>query len=313
MKKINYQEILQSAWKIVWQNKYLWWFGLMASLSGGCMFFSRIGGQQEKDWRQFMDFWTIHREFTIIFLLGSLLVGIIFWLVGIVGQGALIKAVQQTLTKHPTGFKEGLKAGKKYFGKIFLISLITFIFMLAAVLILVLPIIFFSVGKSSVLGGVLVLVASIILIPNIFVITFTRKFAYLYAVLADLSLNDSLENGYGLILKNIWPLIAMTAILTGISLLFLIVLAIVLAFLIALFIALGGFLFLNLKIVGLIGVIILALVVLLGGPLFCNALLKTFIETVWILFFVEIAKPQEPEIVPAREVEIKAEVSGMVA
>jgi len=316
MKKINYIQILKEAWKTTWKNRYLWWFGFFILLSGGNGFFSTRDSHEEKSYQQIADYISLHPQVVIFVGILIFLICLALLAVSIIGRGALIKSVQKNLEGKQSNFKAGFKDGKKYFWKLILIGLLTMIFAMAVMFIFIIPIVFLFTGKSFILGGVMTFLAIVVLIPALFLISFSQKFGSLYAVMADLSIWDSLEKGYYLVLKNVWASILMTLVLLLVSIIPCILFLTVLIFLAIPFLIIGGLLFLLFKTAGVIFTACLAGLVFLSVILLGGSILQVFLQTAWILFFKEIAKIEEKEEV-AVEIEEKkiktAEITSIPA
>ena len=112
MKKINYLQILKSAWKVTWKNKYLWWFGLFILFSSGGTFFS--GKFEEGDFQQASDFFASHQQIVLAVGGTCLLVWIAFIILGIISKGSLIKSIQKQILRKVFGME------KNIFGRYFL-------------------------------------------------------------------------------------------------------------------------------------------------------------------------------------------------
>jgi len=313
MKNINYIQILKDALKITWKNRYLWWFGFFIILSSCGGFFSTGDSKEEKDYQQVIDFVSAHFQFVATAFVIIFLIWLALLLVGVISRGALIKSLQKNIEGKMSNFKKGFQDGKKYFWKIILIGILCMIFAMAAMFVFIIPITFLFSSKYFILGGISVFVAIVFLVPVLFFVYFTQIFGSLYAVLADLSVWDSLEKGYRLILKNVWVSILMSLLLILINIIPAILFLIVLIFLAIPFLILGGLLFLIFNTAGAIIVACIAGIIFILLALFLGSIMKVFSQAVWVLFFNEIAKVEKEEIVIEKE-EIKAaEITGVPA
>jgi hypothetical protein len=312
MSKINYLEIVKKAAEITWKNKRLWWFGFFASLmsAGGSFSSSTENGKdfaggsitQEK----VMGFVADH----IVLMVGVgiilFIVCILFLVLGIIGRGALIKSIEKTLKKEPIEFRSGMREGKKYFWKILGIGFLSAMFIFLAVLILVAPIAFLIFSKSYIFAILLAFLALAILVPLAILSAYIRIYGSIYTVLGELKIWASIENAYALLRKNLGVSIIMglifilLGIILGLSLLMLLVP------IMAALVALGAFLYLALKGIGVAIAIGIGAIIILAITLFIRSIYETFAQTIWILFFHEIAKPKVEETVNEEVPEIKS-------
>src|SRR5665647_3178857 len=97
--QINYGSLIKEAWQITWQNKYLWWFGLLVSLSGGGSFnfnFPSSGNREgESVFRnsfesKISEWFSLYREWIVLVVILVFLLMIVFLILNVWGRGALI-------------------------------------------------------------------------------------------------------------------------------------------------------------------------------------------------------------------------------
>lgn len=308
MKKINYTQILKDAWEVTWKNRYLWWFGLLIFLSGGGGMFSSSDSHKKEDYQQIMDFIQAHQQIIIIIGCVVFLIWLAFLILSFIGRGALIKSIQKNLEAKTSNFKSGFQDGKKYFWKVLSIGMLAALFVIAAMLIFIVPISLLFANEAFILGGIMILVAITVLIPVIFLISFSQTYGLLYAVMTNLGIWDSLEKGYELIIKNVGPSILMALIILAINIVIGILSFIAMILLAIPFAILGVLFFLLFKMAGAIFIGCLAIVAFIIFILLVGSVTKVFFQTIWILFFKEIAKAEEKEVVAEveKEKEIKA-------
>jgi len=307
-KKISYLEIFKQAFKLTWKNRYLWWFGLFIALSGILTSFnySFEGDQNNQLMRQnAQNFLLSHPALIIAGLIVFIVIIALFIIIGILGRGALIGSLGEITADKTANFKIGMRFGRKYFWKIFFINLLLGIFTGALMMILATPIIFLFYAKSFVIGTLLGIIALLIFVPILFLTAFLRIFGYLYIVLGKLPLWLSLENAYNLLTKNIKSaiifcllFIPITILLGFFAILLLIPVGIV-------FLIIGLIMFFLFREVG--AVIILTIAIAFAAILFLaiKSVYEVFAQAVWLLYFREIAKPEEPEKIAEEEKEVE--------
>lgn len=309
-KKIPYFSIIKKSLFIAWKNKYLWWFGFFIALSG---IFSSFGYSPKENGSpaspQIMNFISSHIFWLAASVAAASLLIILLIIIGILGRSALIHSLNKNITGKESSFKEGIKEGKKYFWKIFLIALATDLFLLAIVIILATPLAFLFYIKSYWLAGFLTLIAIIIFIPLLFLISYLKIYGYIYVVLGRLSFWSALESAYNLLRKNVWPSIAMLLIFVLINIIFGIVIMMLLLPLAIIAFVIGLILFLILKSVGV--AIITALAGLTAIIIFMGvkSFYAVWAQAIWISFFQEIARPKIEEGIAEKELETKTVIS----
>ena len=239
----NFGEILTRAWQIVWKNKVLWIFGILASCGrgGGSFNSSGSGGGNggfgtpldlPPHMRQFLQ--TIQENLTTFIAITVALVCII-WIVTIflstIGKIGLIRGTAQA-----DGGAEDLIFGQlfsesmPYFWRLFglgLIASVPFVVLIAALVagllgyLILIPV---SVSSGSdmppVFGlGLILLVFGCIrlLIPLAIVINLILRQAENAIVLEDMRVLPALSRGWDIFRKNLGPIIIMAIILTVIS------------------------------------------------------------------------------------------------
>lgn len=301
MPSINYIQILKDAWQITWKNKFLWWFGLLIALgSPGFNFNFNPGGNEninDATIKKVLDFITQNMHWIIIGSIIFLAILIILMVIGIIARAGLTKSIDSVSKNKPVGFKQGMKEGKKYFWKLLGLGITIFFLILASVLVLGFPVIFLFVNKSYFVGIFLGLLAFLIFIPVLILVSFLRIYGNLYIVLGELRLSSALEKAYELFQKNFLASIIMELFFIPLGFVLFFAIIFILIPIVIVFLAIGFILYL---VSGTPGVIITA-----GIGIICFLVLlfllrsayETFAQSVWYLFFQEIAKSKVEETV----------------
>jgi len=224
----NFGEILSRAWQITWKYKVLWIFGILASCSEGSgggsggSGFQNSGSDQNlppalKQFSQQMEHyveWSLDNWwiFIVIFLVILLLIAVGVFL-GTIGRIGLIKGSYKAEQEEPETlvFGELFSTSMPYFWRVFLLS---FLIGLAFVVLFV-PLGFFGVLTA----GICLLPLICILIPVAWVVSVTIEQANRAIVLEDLGIMDALRRAWEIVRSNIGPLLIMSLILGGISIL----------------------------------------------------------------------------------------------
>lgn len=312
MSKINYLDIIKKAAAITWKNKHLWWFGFFIALTsaGSSLNYSPGSGKDFTGGRiteeKVISFVSDH---TALVISAGVIIAVLFFLflvLGIIGRGALIKAIEKILKNELVDFKSGMREGKKYFWKILGIGFLSAMFIFLAAVILIAPIVFLFLNKAYVSAVLLILLAIAILIPFIILSVFIRVYGYIYVVLGDLKIWASIENAYALLRKNLGVSVIMGLIFILLGIILGLSLIMLLVPIVAALFVLGSFFYLILKGVGVAIAIGLGAIIVIAITLFVRSVYETFAQAVWILFFHEIARPKVEETVAEEAEEIKA-------
>ncbi len=305
-KQIPFIEILKQAGRIVWQHRFLLWFGLLMALGSPGSFNINTGNNNDfgKQGEAAKNFFALHWQIVLVIAVVLFAIGIALFLISLVAKAGLVRSVNLVSQNKKTNFKEGWQSGKKYLGKLFKLSILFFLAALIIVVILAVPIIYLVAVKSW-FGAILVGIFAIaILIPIIFIFTLTKIFAEFYIVLSDLRLRSAIEAGYNLLLKNIGHSIVFGLLLMAVSLAAGIVLLPVAGIALIILVPTGAVFFYLSKIAFAI-FLGCAILLFLAAILFVSAIFQTYKTAAWTLFFHEIAKVEKPETEAVAEAELE--------
>ena len=308
-KEIPFIEILKEAVRIVWQNKFLLWFGVLMALGSPGSF--NVGGSE--DWNRQSDtvknFFETHWQIVLVIALVLFAIGIILFLISLIGKAGLVRSVNLIAQDKKTTFREGWREGKKYLWRLFGLFFLVFFATIIIVLVLALPVIYLAIAGSWV-GAVLVgLLAVAIFIPLIFIIALTNIFAEFYIILSDLKIRSAVEAGYNLLLKNILNSLVFSLLLLIVSIIAGLVLLPVAGLALLILIPTGIlFYYLNKIVFGIF--LVFAVLLFLLVVLFVSSVFLTYKMTAWALFFREIAKVEKPQIEKVHETEKQEEIAA---
>lgn len=321
---IPYMEILRKSFRLAWKNKLLWWFGFLIALSspgslnlnfpsGGN---SDISDQKIETYMQpAKDFFFQYLNWIILGIAILVLIGLVLYAIGKIARGALIKSINEINNGKQIGFKTGMIEGTKYFWKILGLDILLGLSLSIISLIVLAPSIILFVYQAYVSGVFLILLAISFIVALAILASFLRNYGRIYIVLAGLPIWTSIENAYALFKKNFWPSIVLALLLMAIGLGTGIAFLLALFVLIMLLIALGLLAWVLAKTVGIIIFGIIATLILLVVIFIVRSALEVFYQTVWILFFKEIAvqiKTVEAVAEPVLETKIEAKPSESV-
>jgi len=305
-KTIPYIEILKKSGKIVWRNRYLWWFGFfvaLGSLSGTNYSYDLGKVNSPASQQKIFDFASQNIHWVAIGLIIFLILYLIFIILSVVGRGALIYSANQQAEEKPVSFKIGFKKGKVYFWKLFLIAFLLGLFMFSSIIILAIPVIFLFYVKSYLIGVFMAILAALIIIPLIILAVYVKIYAYLYTVLGQFAFWPAIENSYNLFRKNLASSLVMGLLFIPINIFWGIVSIMAIVPITISFLVIGLVIFF---IAGKIGAIIIAavgiasIIILL---LIIRSIYEAFAQTLWVLFFREIARTNAKEAIVEPEPE----------
>lgn len=296
---MQYFDIIKRAAKITWRAKYLWVFGLFAGAGVGgsgsnLNSYNWPGEDMESNGKQIAgevkDFLADNWIWIIIVVLALLFIGLIFFVLSVIARGALIHCVSHTDAGKPTGFKDGIRAGAKKFFPVFVTSLLAGLIILAALIILGVPVGLLFYFQMTFRAILLLLFALVIFIPLAFVVTLVVTWSLQYIVIENKKVLESWKLGFALFRHNLganllmWLILMLVGLVAG------------LAFVIAVFVVAIPFVLLGIlaylvvqwagvAVVAAMGVMFLFLISLLYG-----AVLSTFQSATWTLMFRELVK-----------------------
>jgi hypothetical protein len=298
--EINYLQILKDAWKITWKHKFLWWLGLFSgSASLGINFPTSFGSERNQgkveDLEKIKDFVITHQELLIFSVITLIAIAILFLIIGFIARGGLIKSIHKISKGEKTGFKAGFKEGKLYFWRILGIGLFNFFSVSFSILVISVPIVILFLNKAYVSAILLTLLGILVFLFIAIVISFMRIFGNIYAVIGDLNLRSSLEKAYELFRNNFAASIIMSLFFIPISLALVLGFIILLVPIILIFFLFGLVLYYAMAQTGIIITVVFGVAFLLIILMAAGSVYQTFNQTVWILFFYEIAKPKVTE------------------
>jgi len=306
IKDIPYVDIFKKSWDLTFRHRYLWWFGLFASLSSIASSVTNYSHPEKNN--RTADFISRNPIFFVFLLAVFLLLYVLILVIGLIGRGALISSIESEIKNRTSNFRPGFSEGKKYFWNIFILSLTLILFFAATIFVLAMPVLFLFYRGAIIPGAILASFAILIMIPLLVMLVFAKEYGYLYVVLGKLSAFSALEAAYNLFLENAAASIVMGLLM--IPVLFILILAIfcIIIVLALIFLVLGLLTHLIMGNIGSVIIVVIAAILFLVIVLALRSVFETFVQSAWVLFFHEIASPKEKK--PQEEVveEEKAEV-----
>lgn len=305
--KLDFGAILSRAWKITWENKVLWIFGLLAAMGngaagggggagggdggGGGRDFGPGGLELPPPVRRFVESPDPQIIAIVIGVICVLvLIALVLFVLSIIGRGGLIGGVRLVDDNGRVTFGEAWRVGLRNFWRVFLIGLIVGVVVIGLVLILLVPGIFFSITIIGLLCGLPLIFAFVV---AAIVLGIVAYFAQIAAVVEDLSVTAALGRAWEVIRANLGDIIILGIVLIVAQAVIGVVIALpVIVTLIPIVFAVIGFIneSQNLAVGGLIVaglcfVAYLPVLIVLGG------VLETWITSAWTLAYRQFIRP----------------------
>lgn len=229
---MDFGELLSRAWKICWNNKYLFVLGFLASLTAGGggnnsnYQFSGSNGTLPPGFAENMER-IMEAALPLFIVLGcvSLFLGLAFWLLTLIAQAGLISSANRLDQGEKVSLGASFSAGLGYLGKMVILNLILYFPVIILVIIGFIAL-FSTVGMSifgalsegagrtgEVLGslGLLGACISIMLVclalPLGLMVTVIYPFAQRGLVLGNLGVSDSIRHGWKVLTQNIGEIV----------------------------------------------------------------------------------------------------------
>jgi hypothetical protein len=319
-----YRSIVRQSFIIAWKHKYLWVFGLFATLlasnfeielinrftnrQGATLYdwerWAQTGIFSPRAWGNMLELLKTDTGSTISLLVVLLVLVALFiallWL-SVVSQGALVNNAQKALAngsrlpsaterKHDTS--TGFKEGRKHFWQLLGVNVIVRALVYLLALVTIAPIA--TPGNLSVAMSLLYFIIFIVLLAVALTLAFITKYAIAFIVLKNHSMGSSIVAGWKLFRDNWLVSLEMTFILFAISIigslaiiLAVMIMAIPVALLYILSVVFGSFpIFLAVLV---LGVLISIAVVVIGG-----SILTVVQTTAWVSLFTQLIGNKAP-------------------
>lgn len=323
-------EVLTKAWKIIWKNKVLWIFGILASCSqnsgggggGGSnpgMNFNLPGNQdtfnngnnpfsngQFPPLEEFVNNLDSMFNFNsdggsiMGILIGLfclvLFISLLFLMLGTIGRIGLIRGTMLAETgRGPLAFGQLWAESTPYFWKCFLLNLLYGLVITLAVIILMIPLLALTFGTFGI-GSLCLIPAICLLIPVGITLNILIEQANIALVVENLGIWDSVKRGWAVCRENLGPIavVGLIVIIGGGIVGIVISLPMILLVIPAVMMGTTKDQSTLTTMMGLIGVMLCCLtplVVVLQG------ILQSYIGSVWTLVFLRLTgkQPEQPE------------------
>ncbi|MBU2228831.1 hypothetical protein KJ810_00315 [Patescibacteria group bacterium] len=303
-----YRDIIKEAWQITWRRRFLWFFGLFAVLLGNGgeyeILFQNIDavsnqqtliynlqnisntGQLQTYWDNIASYFSNYTASSIgIFVLVLAIFVLIVWLV-VISQAGLIDSTLKIKAGKKADLESGFQAGRKYFSPIFILNLISRVFVYTLLFLIGIPLVYLFLSKESLGWNIAFSIVSfIILVPISIIISFVIKYASAFVVHKGQGVGAALRNGWKLFIKNWLISIEMAFVVLLINFSLGLGLIIFLGIVAIPFVLLGIIFYLVGTSVGVYVLGVVATVVLIAAAFIVGAFIAAFQFVAWTLLY----------------------------
>ncbi|MCF7820603.1 MAG: hypothetical protein K9M44_04005 [Candidatus Pacebacteria bacterium] len=301
----SYRKILRQALDITWKNKYLWFFGLFATLIGtggeyqllnnisegnGEKTFFNLSSSPWLDiatWNNIVTYFSSNywqALFSVIVLIIIAALAIFIIILSVTSQGALVHQTEKIANKKTkdSNLSAGTLAGQKHFWPVLGVNIGLKIVISLMFALMALPIIL----SGGLIGSVAAYVVLFLLfIPVIISFSLVARYAIGFIVIKKNKFSEALDNGWELFRKNWVVSIEMAILLILINILFALGVLIIIFLVSAPFLILS-FIFSSFAIFWLFA--FLGLAVLFLSIIAFGAMITTFQISAWTLLFLSL-------------------------
>lgn len=219
---IDYGSTLSRAWQITWRHKVLWIFGILAGCSQGGSSGNGSSGNNSNfnvgpngDVQlppEIQRFFNSDPQQYLPLIIGVvcvlLLVGLIFFILGLIGEGGLIQGVATADTTGSVTFGETWAVGVSKIVPLFLLRLVIAVPIIVVVLLIA--------GLAVITAGfalICIVPLTCLLIPAAIVVSIWQHFAKYYIVLQGSGVIDSLRQSWAFLRQN-WAQVLVLGLIT---------------------------------------------------------------------------------------------------
>lgn len=297
---MDYFGILKKAYKINLRNRFLWIFGILAGGTAGFNGFnSKMPNSSQDAWknmgfRNFSDmdwssFWSAHSVAIITLLTLLFVVSVVFFVLNIISQAALIGAIDKNEDDQKINFANSFKFGWKKFWQVWGLDITLLLIMLIALSLWIIPVCLLVINGSYISAWVVGVLLFIVNFALWIMFAFISPYALRVVVLKKLSILQSIRQSLHFVRDNLAEVFVMYLLLVAINMVFGIALIIAM-------ITLGGFLFLIGFGLFFISQFLLAIYILIAAIFFIAAIVvisgaySSFHSTVLTLTYLKLSQ-----------------------
>lgn len=253
---MDYFGIIKKAFKINLKNRFLWIFGILAGGTAGISGFNYNMDQSalQNTWTRFSNqstadfdmnvFWANHGTTVIVLLIILLLLSLIFFVLNLISQGALIISINRLESGEKTDFYKSFKKGAKSFWRIWAFNITMLLAMLIVLSAWIIPTCLLVISGnylSAVVVGLLLLFLNIVFWILVALLT---PYALRIVVLRRLTVFQSIRQSLHFVRENLAEVFVTYLLLAAISFVVGVAVLLVAAFLVGVLALIGYAIFL---------------------------------------------------------------------
>ena len=312
MKKIQYFEILKRAFIMVWENKFLWFFGLLIFIGTPFTSFSfnseGTTQQNDKNFEAILSYIQKYPKIFIGLFLSLIILMIVLFVLRIIATAAVIKSTNNIVVFRQSKVSSIFSEAKKYFWQLMLLEIIIIATLIVIMIILFTPVFYLWMLKATILAIASATIAAIILLVLIIIAKYLRKYAYFYMVLGNMKIRMALESAYLLLQKNVWKSLIMGCIEIVLVITAMMLLSAVLLLLAPVYSLLVFFAHLLFSQVGITASLIFCFIIGCAFLLIFFSFFTAFAQSAWVLFFQEISLEKKEEKKISEKIEVAEKI-----
>lgn len=228
---MDYFAIIKKSYHIALKQKFLWVFVIITSLS---YVFFRIGTFASE-----YSFESLSSSELLLIGLVSFIFSLIFFVLNLTGQGALIIGFDRINSNEKTTFKYAFEQGLHRFFRIFGLMFLIWLGVMVSLIILILPVVLFVISEMYLMAIIIGAILFIVCLIFWLVLAFIYPYALRMVVLEKISVFSSLRSALHLVRENFLDVIVMYLIAYAISIGYMLVLFVIFALAALLLFAVG--------------------------------------------------------------------------
>jgi len=312
MKNIQYVDILKRAFLMVWENKFLWFFGLLVFLGSfppSFNFSSDDGTKQSIQFQSILGYMQEHPKFFLAIILIAFIFIVVFFLLRIIGITAIIKSVSNITVYKQSKILAIFSEAKQYFWQLVLLEIIIVIALTIVVVVLFIPVAYLLALNAKMFVAISTIVAVLIIIVLVIIANYLRRYSYFYIVLGNMKIKMALEAAHILFMKNIWESLIMGCVEIALNIMATVLISAVLLTLLLVCSPLGfiaHLIFAQADVTT--GLTMAGIVISCAVLLILFSLFTAFAQSAWVLFFQEISLEKKEEKKIFEKVEVAEKI-----
>lgn len=226
---MDYLGLLKKAFHLTLKNRFLWIFGIFTGAAGGIGGISSYTPEFKADKSNLsqkignfdcLAFFNQYAMLILSLMLGFLILAIVFFVMEVISQAALIGAADKLAKQEKADFSISFKLGAKNFWRLWGVMIAYCLMVTASLVVMILPVVLFVLSKLTVLAviwGILTLMANIIFW---ILIGLMAPFSFRMIVLSDIGIIKSVREALHFVRKNLLEVILTYLILWATNIIF---------------------------------------------------------------------------------------------